>query len=375
MKSTWLRITAVMVLVLLGFGFEVTQVYARPYLTSKYVCLLDGDTGQLIYGNNAEQIRPVASTTKMMTAILAVEYANLEETVFISKKCDCTPEYTIGLMEGQEVSVGELLKAALIRSANDAAVALAEYVAGNEKFFACLMSKKAFAIGAANTYFVNASGLPSQEHVSTAYDLAVMGRYLLNKDYISELVGTRQTELKHPGYQQPLTITNTNALLNSYPGANGIKTGTTNAAGKCLVASAKRDNWQLIAVALNSPDRNGDCTRLLNYGYQEANREKIIDSSLPFKQIRIMQGHQEYLDVYPERDVYLWYDTKGNDLNIEKKVQFDYSITAPVNKKQSLGILHVFVNGKLFDSINLISHENIPKNNRWIIDLKEILNY
>ncbi|KUG03331.1 d-alanyl-d-alanine carboxypeptidase [hydrocarbon metagenome] len=375
MKPTWFRITAAAVLILFLAGFQVQEVHAGPYLTSKYVCLLDGDTGQLIYGHNSDEIRPVASTTKMMTAILAVEYADLEETVVISKNCDRTPEYTIGLLEGQESTVGELLKAALIKSANDAAVALAEHVAGNERFFSCLMSKKAFAIGAVNTHFVNASGLPSQEHVSTAYDLAVMGRYLLSQDYINELVAARHIEFKHPGYQQPLTITNTNGLLNSYNGANGIKTGTTNAAGKCLVASAKRDNWQLIAVALNSPDRNGDCTRLLNYGYQEVSQETVIDSSLPFKQIKITHGDQDYLDVYPEKDLILWQGTEEKNLEIEKKVEMEYSLTAPISKNQAVGVLHVYVDGKLFASTKLISHEDIAKKNRWISYLKEIFDY
>ncbi len=376
MKSHWYRIIAVVVvLALVMGGFQLQEAQAEPYLSSKYVCLLDADTGQSIYANNADAIRPVASTTKMMTAILAVEYAGLEEKVVISEKCDRTPEYTIGMIEGQEVIVSELLKAALLKSANDAAVALAEHVAGNERFFAYLMSKKAFAIGAVNTYFVNASGLPDADHVSTAYDLAVMGRYLLSKAYINELVGTRQIEFKHPGYQQALTISNTNGLLNSYQGANGIKTGTTNAAGKCLVASAKRDNRQLIAVALNSNDRNGDCTRLLNYGYQEVSWDKIIDSSMPFKQIKIKQGSQEYLEVYPEKDLSLWCGTEEKGLNIEKKVEMDYSITAPISKNQTVGVLYVYVNGKMFNSIRIISHDNIDKKSRWISYLKEIFDY
>ncbi len=375
MKAHWCKIIAVVVLVLFMCGFPVREVHAGPYLTSKYVCLMDADTGQLVYSNNADEIRAVASTTKMMTAILAVEYAGLDETVAISRKCDRTPEYTIGLIEGQESRVGEMLKAALLKSANDAAVALAEHVAGNERFFSYLMSKKAFAIGAVDTYFVNASGLPSAQHMSTAYDLAVIGRYLLNKDYVNELVGTRQIEFQHPGYQQALTITNTNGLLNSYEGANGIKTGTTNAAGKCLVASAKRNNRQLIAVALNSPDRNGDCIRLLNYGYQEVKRETIIDSSMPFKQIKINQGSQEYLDVYPDQDLSLWCGREEKGLNIEKIVEMDYSITAPISKNQPLGVLLVYVDGKLFDSIKLISHDDIEKKSRWIINLEQIFDY
>ncbi len=375
MKNNYSGIIALLALLLFLGGFQQQEVQAQPYLSSKYVCLLDADNGQLLYANNADEIRAVASTTKIMTAILAVEYSDLGETVTISEKCDRTPEYTIGMISGQEVMVSELLKAALLRSANDAAVALAEHVAGSERFFSYLMSKKAFAIGAVNTHFVNASGLPHAEHVSTAYDLALMGRYLLNKDYISELVAARQLEFKHPGYQQPLTISNTNRMLSSYEGANGIKTGTTNAAGKCLVASAKRNDRQLIAVALNSPDRNGDCTRLLNYGYKEVKWEKIIDKSTPFKQIKIQQGQQEYLEVYPEKDLSLWCGTEEKSIRVEKKVKMNYSLKAPISENQTLGVLYVYVNGKLFDSLRLISHDNIDKKNRWMSYLEEILDY
>ena len=125
-----------------------------------------------------------------------------------------------------------------------------EYVAGDERLFAHLMNKKAFLLGASQTHFENSSGLPSREHLSTVYDLALLGRYALTIPEIAELVKSRQIKFRHPSYREPLILNNTNTLLESYPGANGIKTGTTNAAGKCLVASAQRDGRQLIAVTL-----------------------------------------------------------------------------------------------------------------------------
>lgn len=353
--------------------WAVAQAQAGPYHLSSQVCLLDADEGQILYSQKAGEIRPVASTTKIMTAILSVEYAALHEVAEISHQADYTPEYTIGLKEGQEVLVSELLKAALVKSSNDAAVALAEHVAGNERFFSHLMSKKAFIIGAVNTHFVNASGLPDNEHWSTAYDLAVMGRYLLQKDHIKDLVALREVKFKHPAYQQELTLSNTNSLLYSYQGANGIKTGTTNAAGKCLVASAQRDKRQLIAVVLNSHDRNGDCTRLLNYGYEELSREKIIDKDIPFKRLKISPGSSEYVELYPEKDLVIWSGREEKLLNVEKKVEMDYAISAPVRSHQALGVLHVYLDGKLFSSIRLISREKLEGRKRWLIKLKEML--
>jgi len=194
--------------IIFGLFFFTVPASALPNINSSYYCLVDGKSGQVIISQNADVMRPVASTTKMMTAILVVEYTNPDEIAVVSQHADRTPEYSIGLRTGQQILVSELLKVALIRSANDASVVLAEHIAGDEQFFAHLMSKKAFAIGAVNTHFRNASGLPAADHYSTAYDLAQIGRYLLNNDYLRSIVATRQTTFKHPGYQQPMIIQN-----------------------------------------------------------------------------------------------------------------------------------------------------------------------
>lgn len=365
------RTIKLIILVLLFLAAGNVPALAGPNLYSDYCCLMDSQTGQLIYSDNADVIRPVASTTKMMTAILTEEYADLQEIAVISENADHTPEYTIGMNEGQKVTVAELLKVALMRSANDAAVALAEHIAGNERFFAHLMTKKAFLIGAENTHFTNSSGLPDEDHNSTAYDLAVIGRYLLSKEYVRELVGTKTAEFAHPGYGQPLTIQNTNQLLWMFEGADGIKTGTTNAAGKCLVASATRDGRQLIAVALRSPNRNGDCLRLLQWGFTGVNLEKVIDKNCALKEITVAGGTSDCVEVFPERDFYLW---QGNGACIEKKVQCLYEVKAPVVRGQKIGLLQIYYNGKLVDNIELISNDDIDKQNSWRSYFKGWLN-
>ncbi|MDD3023229.1 MAG: D-alanyl-D-alanine carboxypeptidase, partial [Syntrophomonadaceae bacterium] len=342
---------------ILTAGFPVAA--EGPYVGSKYYCLMDAETGQVIISKNMEEIRQVASTTKMLTAILTMEYADLNEIAEVSQYADHTPEFTIGLRAGQKVAVGELLKVSLIRSSNDAAVVLAEHVAGNEELFAHLMSKKAFASGAMVTHFRNASGLPDNEHYSTAYDLAQIGRYALSDPTIKKLVATRQSEFKHPGYLKPLTINNTNGLLGSYPGADGIKTGTANAAGKCLVASASRQGRQLIAVVLKSPDRNGDCIRLLDYGFKQSTLSKVVDHSLAFKNISISNGEESGVDVYPAEDLELWISDKGPD--VEKRVKMDYELAAPVSKGQKVGIMEVYCDGKKVRSIDLICGQKIDK--------------
>ena len=246
-----LAIVALVIFSLSSFLNLSPALAAAPATTSKYVCLIDSASGQVVYGKNIDEKRQVASATKMMTAILAVEYAVLDEIATVSPNADQTPEYTIGLPAGSQLTIEELLKAALIKSANDAAVVLAEHVAGDEMLFAHLMSLKAFAIGAVNTRYENASGLPGHKQYSTAYDQAVIGRYLMSKAVLKTWWAAKCRPL-HPHYREALQLYNTNGLLFSYPGADGIKTGTTNAAGKCLVASATREGRQLIAVALKS---------------------------------------------------------------------------------------------------------------------------
>ena len=344
-------------LIILIIAFIVLTVFpemvlAGPAVQSQYYCLIDRDTGQIILSKNADVERQIASTTKMVTAILAVEYAAPEEIAEVSENADHTPEYTIGLKAGQQISMCELMKAALVRSSNDAAVVIAEHVAGDEALFAWLMSKKAFALGAMNTRFMNASGLPASGHYSTAYDLAHIGQVALSKPAIAALVASHQVTFKHPAYREPLTLRNTNSLLQTYPGSNGIKTGTADAAGKCLVASASRNGRNLIAVVLHSSNRNGDCTNLLNYGFNQCSLQKIIDKNTVFKSIKLEKGKKSYVDVGCSEDISI---LMGNDkLDIQKLVTIQYDLHAPITKGQKVGKIDLLIAGNYYRTVDLI---------------------
>lgn len=342
-----------------GLFFFTVPASALPNISSSYYCLADGKSGQVIISRNADVMRPVASTTKMMTAILVVEYAKPDETAVVSQHAGRTPQHSIGLRAGQEIPVSELLKVALICSANDASVVLAEHIAGDEQFFGHLMSKKAFTIGAVNTHFRNASGLPAADHYSTAYDLAQIGRYLLQNDYLRSIVATRQTTFKHPGYRQPMIINNTNGLLATYPGANGIKTGTTNAAGKCLVASASRDKRKLIAVSLKSGDRHRDCASLMEYGFKNSALTKVIDKNQPFKQLQVTNGKYPTIEIYPAQDIYVWKTTTTPD--IQKRVKVNYEVKAPVYPGQKLGSLTIYADQKPVMSTDLVCRQQVEQ--------------
>jgi len=363
-----LLLAALVMMAVLGWA---PRVDAIPYLCCKYYCLIDAHSGQIILSGSADESRQVASTTKMMTAVLADEYADPHEIAIVSDEAARTPKYVIGLRSGQEIKVEELLKAALIRSANDAAVVLGEHVAGDIDLFAHLMSLKAVVIGAYHTHFANPSGLPDGDNYSSAYDLTRIGRFLLSKPDLAVLVSTRKTAFQHPGYNSEMIITNTNRLLENYPGATGIKTGTTSDAGKCLVASASRNGRHLIAVALKSGDRTGDCARLLDYGFNDCHLVKVVDQTQVFKEVWVKGGAQAKVSISPSENVALW-QGDNSKLNIEKVVKMDYQLEAPLKKGQKIGELRVYADGNLVKVSPLVSIADIKKKNNAIGRLKAI---
>lgn len=357
----------VIIAALISVLFFTLPVQAAPHIGAAAYCLMDLDTGQVLAGQNLYQPRPVASTTKVMTAILVLEYADKYETVTISEKAARTPESAIGLEAGQELRVIDLLKAALICSANDASVALAEYIAGSEDLFAWIMNKKALILGACNTNFRNASGLPDEKHVSTCYDLAVITRYALRDQTFGEMVATRDTRMNHPGYPAGLIIKNTNRLLSIYDGAFGVKTGTTNAAGQCLIGAARRENRRLLSVVLRSWDRYADSTRLLNYGFESFIPTKVVDKTNPLKQLRVQNGKQLEVKIYPEKDVCLWLPESMNGL--EKAVQVNYRPSAPLARGEKVGEMEVRYLGTTVARVNLVAGEDVEREPEGILRL------
>lgn len=241
-------------------------VLATPQIGASSAVLMDAPSGKIIFSKNAEALRPPASTTKILTCILAIECADLEQVVVVSKKAASTGEASLNLQSGDRLIMKNLIHGALLKSGNDACVAIAEAIAPSEEEFIGLMNLKALALGAYQTTFVNTNGLPQNGHLTTAYDLAVITRYALNNKTFSEIVNKKEYLLLWEGSPRKMYLKNTNKLLWEYPYATGVKTGTTDKAGKCLVASAKHQGKEIIAVLLNSPNRFGEAKRLLEYG-------------------------------------------------------------------------------------------------------------
>ena len=257
--------------------------WASPFppeeVSAASVILMDRKTGRVLFERNAKERRPPASTTKMMTAVLILEKGRLREKVRVREQAASVGGFSLGLKPGQVVSLKDLLAAILVGSANDATVAAAEHIAGSEGRFVNLMNAKAAALGMKDTYFANPHGLDENGHYSTAYDLALLARYALKNPTFAKLVSSQEVQVaitdgRTRKVVRRKVLRTHNKLLGRFRGADGVKTGYTEAAGPSLVASARRGDLGLIAVLLNDPRRFTDAAFLLEYGFRTLMAER-----------------------------------------------------------------------------------------------------
>ena len=267
------------ILLLSIFCLMLTDSIADNIL-SHSVVVMDASTGKILYAKNPNLRRLPASTTKLMTSIIAIENASSSELVTISRRASPVSPHKAGFREGDQVTVKQLLYAALLDSANDAAIALSEGVAGSESDFVSLMNAKAQSIGAENTRFINPNGLPGRGQYITAYDLAKIMAYALGHPTLKKIIATRETDITTEGGNS-ISLTNTNKLLWNDADMIGGKTGYTRKAMHCFVCAAERENRTLIVAVLGSPSRNSlwrESESLINKGFDllENNREPVI---------------------------------------------------------------------------------------------------
>lgn len=329
-----------------GFPASEAANFGKPstmHVTADAAVLLDAGTGQVLYAKNPHQRRPIASTTKIMTALLAIECGELNKVVRVSPRAAGVEGSSIYLGAGERLTLEELVYGALMHSGNDACVAISEHIAPREDIFVQWMNRRAVMLGLKNTTFMNTNGLPHKDHLSTAYDLAVIAGRALQNPVFSKIVSTRNHVIKGPGGQRHLS--NTNQMLWGYQGADGVKTGTTGAAGKCLVSSASRDGRRQIAVVLHSDDRYGDSRRLLDYGFACFKNEAVARKGEHFTYIKVRDGIESRVSAGCDRDVLVTVPVDG-DKGMEKIVNKENEIAAPVMPGQVTGSLLVLVNGE-----------------------------
>ena len=331
---------------------------------AKSAILIDQDSGQVLYELNPDEVTAPASITKVMTMLLTMEAIEdgrikLTDKVKTSQHAESMGGSQLWLEVGEEMTVDDLLKGVAVHSANDAAVCLAEHIAGTEGAFVEQMNKKAQALGMKSTKFVNCNGLDEDGHVTTARDVATMSRELLKHEQITKYTKIWMDVLRDGKMQ----IVNTNRLIRFYEGATGLKTGTTDKAGVCVSASAKRGNLHLIAVvmgAANSNDRFQMAQNMLDYGFANYTSVQPDISGVKLTPVKVLKGCEEQVGIVAEKPSSVIVK-KGDDKKIVQKVTLSPDVMAPVEKGQVLGKIVLTLDGKTIGECKLKAEKAVPK--------------
>ncbi len=346
-----------------------------PTLNSRAAIIFDRESKTVIFGKNINEKRAMASTTKIMTAIITLEKGNLEDVVEVSKKAANIGGSRLGLSTGDKIKLRDLLYGLLLRSGNDAAIQIAIHIGGSVEGFAELMNNKAKELGLQNTHFVTPHGLDDSNHYTTAYELALLTDYALNIEEFAKIVNTKQTTISINS--KPMTITNTNELLGNLDGVNGVKTGFTNNAGRCLVTSVKRNDWQVITIVLGADTkkfRTKDSIELIEYNFKNFERvnikEKIEDEFEKWKiananNIEIIKGKQNNIKIGMTYNYdYELYPVNKTELNnIKIQIECKKKVIAPIERNYQIGEIHVILSNKEIMNIPIIIEEAIEKKN------------
>ncbi|MBO8170638.1 MAG: D-alanyl-D-alanine carboxypeptidase [Bacillaceae bacterium] len=288
----------IIVILLQPNNFVMADGEEPPEISARAAAMIDVESGRILYDKNADQPLPIASITKIMTAIVALEQADPEETVVVPRIAEGVEGSSIYIKTGEKYKLLDLLYGLMLRSGNDAAVAIAYHVGGSVDGFVFLMNRKAEELGMKNTHFVNPHGLHDDEHYSSARDMAILTSYALKNPLFQEIVKTRVKHIDWPGQDWDRRLINKNKMLKYYKGADGVKTGYTRKAKRTLVSSATRNGVQLATVTLNDPDDWNDSMNLLDWGFETFEHVGIVDRDIPVEELNI-RNKNETLALYP----------------------------------------------------------------------------
>lgn len=367
-------------------SLDPNSLYTQTYIVE------DLTTGKVLAENNADERMYIASLTKMMTAIVVMDYVrknniSMQETIVVSDEC-------IGLFDSFVLKAGELftyedaINILLVKSVNGLGVALAEAVAGTEEAFVKLMNKKAESYGLTNTHFANSHGLDNDDHYSTARELAVIASKLMEDEYLSSIVGQSEYTYDATNRRSGGTVSNTNMLLNSdlqiyagkktlttirYTNANiiGVKTGTEDKAGNCLIAAAEKDGTKILTVILKSGDttfeRFSDAHALLDWAFANFKTVKLASEGDEFGEIKVRKGEFNHATAVASRDIYITLPKEASEKSISLQATVNPVVLAPYEAGQVVGSLSVMESGNEIEAVDLVTN----------VDMKEggILSY
>lgn len=356
-----------------------------PKVASKYTICIERNTETILFENNGFEKTAMASTTKIMTAIIAIEKGNLNNIVKISKNAAQTRGSRLELSENMEISLKDLLYGLMLRSGNDTAVAIAEHIAGNVENFANLMNQKATEIGMNNSHFVTPNGLDEDEHYSTAYDMAILTNYALKNQIFREIVGTKNTNISWKGATK--NISNTNELLGNYEGVYGVKTGFTFNAGRCLITACKKNELDVIVVVLGAntkKDRTTDSVKILNYvnsNYKMKDLSSIINSSFK-NEVESFYNMIRCDKLVNVPSIYLVTDSnttfpilKNEEAYISTKCFTFNKFAESIEKDTKVGEMQIYVGNNLLTRYSICLKEKVERKNFFKFMLEILKQY
>ena len=314
-------------------------------------CLILADTGEVIYEKNAYNIHQIASTTKIITGLLAIESNKLSETVTVSANAAAAEGSSIYIEPGNIITLEELVWGMLLNSGNDAACAVAEHLSGSIEEFAVEMTERARELGAVNTSFKNPSGLDADGHYSTAYDMALLTSHALENEKFREIVSTKNAQINVDG--AVCYLKNHNKLLWSYEGCIGVKTGYTKSTGRCLVSAAERDGITLVAVTLGAPDDWNDHKKMLDYGFENTENKTVISQG------EIMKKFNQWGFNAIASETFRAPVLKDKNADVEVILHTIKAPTRNIIKNEKIGYAECLYNGRIIKSIDILCDKDV----------------
>ena len=345
------------VLTLLDSGAKAQSGGREVGSCAKSAILIERTTGTVLLSHNAHQPLPMASTTKVMTALIALEKGNLDDVVTVSRNAYGVPGTSIYLSEGERITLRDLLYGLMLASGNDAAVAIAEHIGGDVGTFCGMMTARAAELGCEDSVFLSPNGLPTSGHHTTAYDLALIAREAMNHEFFRTLVSTRRASIPWEGRSYHRILNNKNRLLSDYEGATGIKTGYTKAAGRCLVFGAKRGDLELIGVVLNCPDWFDEAARLMDLGFAKYDYFTALSAGESLRMLPVDGGTQDTVAICAARELGAPVP-KGAIPSLEYHLPDE--LPAGLSLGDPVGEARLLLDGEILATCPLVMQEGVP---------------
>lgn len=337
---------------------------AAPVLKAKYACVMDSGSGRILYGKECGQKAPMASTTKIMTAILVLESGRTGETVCASSYAASMPKVHLGMQKGYQYNMKDLLYSLMLESHNDSAVAIAEHMAGSVPAFAGLMNQKAAELGMSDTHFVTPNGLDAEDHYSTAADMCRLASYAIQNKEFCALIQTKSHRFTTIDGKHSYAITNKDAFLSYYDGALGIKTGFTSKAGYCFVGAARRDNTTLTSCVLacgwppNKSFKWTDTKNLMDYGFINYAPLTMPVQDLTALRIPVEDGKSEFVSCQQPDEIKT---VSSRSESITVVYEIPEKLYAPVHADTPVGSISFYINDELYCRESVFPSESIEK--------------